>query len=153
MKKNPYLTFSLVAGGIFVAYLFFKKKNGMVIPQNVDVEKAKPSSSGSGGGGSSAPRMSAPSMPIITPPVVVIPQTTNTSTGTQTQITPLSQTTAGAPTRTMIDNPDQDRVLGGAIVPPTTTTIQTSSGTLAVKTEEPKTPAPPALGKSGGMAG
>lgn len=140
MKKNPYLTFSLVAGGLFVAYLILKKNKGMVIPPNVDM--AKPASSG-GGGGASASRM--PSMSIITPPVVVIPQAT-------TQVTsnaPLAQTTAGAPTRTTVDNPDQDRVLGGAVVPSTSTTVQTSSGTLSV----PTSPAPPALGQSGGRAG
>jgi hypothetical protein len=146
MKKNPYLTFSLVAGGLFVAYLILKKNKGMVIPSNVDM--AKPVSSGGGGGGASASRM--PSMPIITPPVVVIPQTTTATAPVQvTANTPLSQTTAGAPTRTTIDNPDQDRVLGGAVVPSTSTTVQTSSGTLSV----PTSPAPPALGQTGGRAG
>jgi hypothetical protein len=88
----------------------------MAVPANVDV--AKPSSSGGGGGIGSASRM--PFMPIITPPVVVVPQTT-------TQVAPnapLSQTTAGAPTKTMVDNPDQDRVLGGAVVPPSSTTVE-----------------------------
>ena len=143
MKKNPYLTFSLVAGGILVAYLILKKKNGMAIPQNVDV--AKPASSGGGGGGVGGGGNRIPFMPIITPPVVVVPQTT-------TQVAPnapLAQTTAGAPTRTTVDNPDQDRVLGGAVVPSTSTTVQTSSGTLSV----PTTPAPPALGQTGGRAG
>jgi len=143
MKKNPYLTFSLVAGGILVAYLIFKKKNAMAIPQNVDV--AKPASSGGGGGGVGGGGNRIPSMPIITPPVVVIPQTTTT-----TQVAPnapVSQTTAGAPTKTTVDNPDT--ILGGAVVPSTSTTVQTSSGTLSV----PTSPAPPALGKTGGIAG
>jgi hypothetical protein len=149
MKKNPYLTFSLIAGAVVVAYLIYnKKRNKMAVPSNVDV--AKPSSSGgSGGGGVSAPRMATPSTPIITPPVVVIPQSTTAPTTQITPTTPLTQNTAGAPTRTTVDNPDQDRVLGGAIVPPTSTTVQTSSGTLSV----PTTSSPPALGKSGGMAG
>ena len=115
----------------------------MAIPANVDV--AKPSSSGSGGGGASASRMATPPTPIITPPVVVIqPTTAQVSSNT-----PLPQTTAGAPTRTTVDNPDQDRVLGGAVVPPTSSTVQTSSGTLSV----PTTPSPPALGQTGGRAG
>ena len=148
MKKNPYLTFSLIAGGILVAYLILKKKNTMAIPQNVDV--AKPASSGGGGGGVGGGGTRIPSMPIITPPVVVIPQTTTATAPVQvTASTPLSQTTAGAPTRTTVDNPDQDRVLGGAVVPSTSTTVQTSSGTLSV----PTTPAPPALGQTGGRAG
>jgi hypothetical protein len=145
MKKNPYLTFSLVAGAVVVAYLIYnKKRNKMAVPANVDV--AKPSSSGGGGGIGSASRM--PFMPIITPPVVVIPPSTVSPTQV-TATTPLSQTTAGAPTRPTVDNPDQDRVLGGAVVPPSSTTVQTSSGTLSV----PTTPSTQPLSQSGGKAG
>jgi hypothetical protein len=147
MKKNPYLTFSLIAGAVVVAYLIYtKKRNKMAIPANVDV--AKPSSSGGGGGGASVPRMAVPPMPIITPPVVVIPPSTVSPTQ-PSATTPLSQTTAGAPTRTTVDNPDQDRVLGGAVVPPSSTTVQTSSGTLSV----PTTPSTQPLAQSGGKAG
>jgi hypothetical protein len=147
MKKNPYLTFSLVAGAVVVGYLIYtKKRNKMAVPANVDV--AKPSSSGGGGGGASVPRMVVPPMPIITPPVVVIPPST-VSPAQPSATTPLSQTTAGAPTKTMVDNPDQDRVLGGAVVPPSSTTVQTSSGTLSV----PTTPSTQPLAQSGGKAG
>jgi hypothetical protein len=148
MKKNPYLTFSLVAGAVVVGYLIYtKRRNKMAIPANVDV--AKPSSSGGGGGGgASVSRGGVPPMPIITPPVIVIPPST-VSPAQPSATTPLSQTTAGAPTKTMVDNPDQDRVLGGAVVPPTSSTVQTSSGTLSV----PTTPSPPALGQTGGRAG
>lgn len=146
MKKNPYLTFSLIAGAVVVGYLIYtKKRNKMTVPANVDV--AKPSSSGGGGGGgSSVPRMATPPMPIITPPVVVIPPSTVTPTQVSAT-TPLSQTTAGAPTKTTVDNPD--RVLGGAVVPPSSTTVQTSSGTLSV----PTTPSTQPLAQSGGKAG
>jgi hypothetical protein len=148
MKKNPYLTFSLVAGAVVVGYLIYtKRRNKMAIPANVDV--AKPSSSGGGGGGgASVSRGGVPPMPIITPPVIVIPPST-VSPAQPSATTPLSQTTAGAPTKTMVDNPDQDRVLGGAVVPPTSSTVQTSSGTLSVPTTLSTQP----LAQSGGKAG
>jgi hypothetical protein len=142
MKKNPYLTFSLVAGAVVVGYLIYtKRRNKMAIPANVDV--AKPSGSGGGGGG-------AVPFPRTTVGLLVFPQTTTPTAPVQVTVnTPLAQTTAGAPTKTMVDNPDQDRVLGGAVVPPSSTTVQTSSGTLSV----PTTPSTQPLAQSGGKAG